>query len=144
MLRVPTALHLPIVHDDDITRHLANCDKNYKFAAYQYSILQEFVLDNKVIVTRYLETVRKLHIWRTGSDRILKRSASVTYEFDISWDPGVGPAFIGDDLPCYATCILFELPLTAAGLSQKSVSLPPPWFNHDVLVLILRPPPWPD
>jgi len=39
MPRVPAALHLPVAHDDAITRHLANCDKNYKFAAYQYSIL---------------------------------------------------------------------------------------------------------
>jgi len=79
-----------------------------------------------VIVTRYLEIVRKLHIWRTCSDRILKRNASVTYEFDILLDSGIGPAFIGDDLPCYTTRILFELALTAAGLSKKLVSLPPP------------------
>jgi len=39
MPRVPTALHLSIAHDDDITRHLAKCDENYKFAAYSYSIL---------------------------------------------------------------------------------------------------------
>ena len=39
MSRVPIALHLSIAHDDDITRHLAKCDENYKFAAYSYSIL---------------------------------------------------------------------------------------------------------
>jgi len=38
MLRVHIALHLSVAHDD-ITRHLANCDENYKFIAYPYSIL---------------------------------------------------------------------------------------------------------
>ena len=33
MPRVPTVLHFPITHNDDITRQLANCDKNYKFIA---------------------------------------------------------------------------------------------------------------
>jgi len=40
----------------------------------------------------------KLHAFRTSFDKILKRSASVIYELDISWDPDIGPAFIGDDL----------------------------------------------
>jgi len=39
MPRMSTVLHLPVAHNDDITRHLANCDKNYKFVAYPYSIL---------------------------------------------------------------------------------------------------------
>ena len=82
MPRVSTALHLSLVHDE-ITRHLANCDENYKFIAYPYSILQEFAVHNKVIVTNHTETVRKLHTWRTCSDRVLKRSASVTYVLDI-------------------------------------------------------------
>jgi len=31
MFRVPTALHLPITHDDNIAIQLVNCDENYKF-----------------------------------------------------------------------------------------------------------------
>jgi len=34
MPRVPIALHLPVVYDDEITRQLANCDGYYKFSAY--------------------------------------------------------------------------------------------------------------
>jgi len=84
MPRVPIALYLPIAHDDDITRYLANCDENYKFAAYSYSILQEFTVDNKVIVTSHSENIKKLHARCIDSDRVLKRSASVTYELNIS------------------------------------------------------------
>ena len=41
-----------------------------------------------MIVTNHLKTLRKLHAWRTGSDRVLKRSASITCKLDIpmgSW-----------------------------------------------------------
>ena len=72
-----------------------------------------------MIVTRYPETVRKLHVGSTYSDSILKRSAFVTCELDIQWDPGFGPAFIEDDLPRHVTRILFELPSTAADLLRK-------------------------
>ena len=62
---VPSALHLLVLHDDDITRQLANCDENYKFFIYPYSMLQEFAVDNEVdnevIVTSHPEIVRKLH-----------------------------------------------------------------------------------
>jgi len=75
MPRVSIALYLPAVYDDDITRLLTNCDENYKFVVYTYSILQVFAVDNKV---------RKLHAWRTCSNRVLKRSVSVSYELDIS------------------------------------------------------------
>ena len=37
-----------------------------------------------------------------------------------------GLVFSGAELTCYATCILFELPLTADGLSRKPVLPPPP------------------
>jgi len=39
MPRVFTMLHLPIAHDDDITRQLANCDETYKFSIYPYIML---------------------------------------------------------------------------------------------------------
>ena len=82
------------------------------------------------------ETVRKLHAWRTCSDRVLKRSAFITYELGFPWDPDINPASIEDDLPRHVARILFELLSTAVYLSQKSVS-PPPWFSHDASVLIL-------
>jgi len=55
---VSIVLHL-LVANDDIIRQLANCDKNYKFVAYPYSILNEFTVDNEVIVMSYPGTVRK-------------------------------------------------------------------------------------
>jgi len=63
MPRVSTVLHLPVAHDDNLTIQIAICNDNYKFAAYLYSIVHEFAIDNKVIVTSYSETVRKLHAW---------------------------------------------------------------------------------
>ena len=80
MPRVSTVLHLSVAHNDDIIRHLVNCDENYKFVVYSDSILQEFIV-NKVIVISYPETMRKLHAWRTGFNRVLKRSASITYSW---------------------------------------------------------------
>ena len=46
-----------------------------------------------------------------------------------------GLVFSETELPYYAARILFELPSTAASLSQKPVLLPPPWFSHDVTTL---------
>ena len=51
MPRIPTALNLPVAHIDDITKLIAICNNTYKFAAYPYSILQEFTVDNRVMVT---------------------------------------------------------------------------------------------
>ena len=70
MPRVPTILHLLVAHDDDSTRYLANCDENYKFDAYPYSTLQEFAVDNTLIVTSHPKTARKLHAWRKGSNKL--------------------------------------------------------------------------
>jgi len=58
MLRVLTALHLPVAHIDDITRPIVICNDTYKFTAYAYNILQKFVVDNKVMVTSHPEAVR--------------------------------------------------------------------------------------
>ena len=136
MHRVSTALHLHVVHDDDITRQLTNYDENDKFVAYLYSILQKITVNNKVIVTSHPEIVRKLHAWSAASDRVLKKSVFVTYELDISWDPSICLSFIGDDLPWYTTCILFELPSIAADLSRKLIPPPPLWFSHNASALI--------
>ena len=73
MSRVSTQLHLPIAHDDNLIRQIAICNDNYKFVACPYSILQEFVVDNKMIVTSYSKTARKLHAWCIDSEMILKK-----------------------------------------------------------------------
>ena len=62
MPSVPTTLFLIVAHIDDITRLIAICNDTYKFVAYPYSILQEFAVDNKVMVTSHPEIVRKLHV----------------------------------------------------------------------------------
>ena len=80
MIKVPTTLYLLVAHD--ITRQLANCDKNYKFSLYPYSMLQEFAVDSKVIVTSHPEIVRKSYAWRTGSPRVLRRLALMIDELD--------------------------------------------------------------
>ena len=58
---MPTALHLPVAYIDDITKPIAICNNTYKFAAYPYSILQEFVVDSKVMVPSHPQAVRKLN-----------------------------------------------------------------------------------
>ena len=68
---VPTALHLLVAYIDDISRSIGICNDTYKFAAYPYSILNEFVIDSKVMVSSHLEAVRKLHAWRTDFDKSL-------------------------------------------------------------------------
>ena len=83
MPRVSTPLHLPVTHDDNLTRQISICNDNNKFAAYPYSILREFTVNNKVIVMNHYETMRKLHAWCTDSERILKKIASIPYELDI-------------------------------------------------------------
>ena len=61
MPRMPTALYLVIAHIDDITWLIVICNDAYKFIAYPYSILQDFAVNNKVIVTSHPEAVIKLH-----------------------------------------------------------------------------------
>ena len=61
MPRIPIALHLPVVHIDDITRLIAICNNAYKFAANPYSILQKFAVYNKAMITSHPEVKRKLH-----------------------------------------------------------------------------------
>jgi len=85
----PTTLHLPVTYIDDITRPLAFYNDTHKFVAYIYSILQEFAIDNKVMVMSFFETVRKLHVWRKDFDRTLKRIVSIAYKLGSLWDPGI-------------------------------------------------------
>jgi len=82
-LRVSIALHLHVAYIDNITTLIAICNDTYKFVAYSYNILQEFAVDSKVMVSSYPEVMRKWHGWRTYLDKILKRSASITYELNI-------------------------------------------------------------
>jgi len=44
MPRMPTTLHLPVAHNDAITRLIAICNDTYKFVAYLYNILQDLQL----------------------------------------------------------------------------------------------------
>jgi len=78
---MPTSLHLHVTHDN-ITRQLASCNYNNRFSTCPYSILQEFAVDNEVIVMRHHEIVRELHAWHQGSDTVLKRIAFLTYELN--------------------------------------------------------------
>ena len=78
------ALHLPVT-DDEISRQIAICNGDYKFAAYTYSILQEFAVDDEVMVMVHFErfppgTVRKLHARHTCSYRVLRMIASISNE----------------------------------------------------------------
>ena len=57
----PTTLHFLVAYIDDITRPIAICNDTHKFAAYPYSTLQEFAVDNKVMVMSCSEAVKKLH-----------------------------------------------------------------------------------
>ena len=51
---------------------ITTCNDTYKFAAYLYSILQEFTVDSKVMVTNHPEA--------TNFDKIMKGSAFAAYE----------------------------------------------------------------
>ena len=52
---VSSALHLHIAHIDDITRPIVIYNDTHKFVAYQYSTLQKFALDNKMMVPSHPE-----------------------------------------------------------------------------------------
>ena len=99
--------------------------------------MQEFTVDNKIIVTIHSEILRKLHAWHTDFERVLKRIVSITYELDILWDPSVSSALNKDDSLLVAACVFFELSSFEAGSSRRLALPPPPWFQRDALVLIL-------
>ena len=121
------------------------CNDTHKFVAYLYSTLQEFVVDNKVMVMSRSEAVRKLHAWpKEDFDRALKRIASIACEFDSPWDPGISSVFSRDDAPWSTLYVLIELSSFTANSSRRPVPPPPPWYQHGVPVMLPRPPPWPD
>ena len=95
----PTTLHFPVAYIDDITRPIAICNNTHKFVAYPYSTLQEFAVDNTVMVTSHCEAVRKLHAWHKDFDRALKSIASIACELDSPWDPDISSVFSRDDAP---------------------------------------------
>jgi len=72
------ALHLLVAYD--ITKQLTNDNNYYNFFACSYSILQEFAVEIKVMITSHLEVIRKLHVRCTGFSKVLKRFASITKE----------------------------------------------------------------
>ena len=109
MPKISIALHLPVAFDD-ITRQLINCNDNYRFSVCPHSVLQEFAVDNKVIVKSHSIIVRKMHAWCTSLDRVLKRSAFITDELDIPWVL-VLVQFSAESL-LSDVYVLFELPST--------------------------------
>jgi len=92
----PTTLHLHVAYIEDIARSIIICNDTHKFTAYLYSTLQEFVVDNKVMVTSRCEAVRKLHAWHKDFNRALKRIAFIAYELDSPWDPDISSVFRRD------------------------------------------------
>ena len=123
MLRVPTTLHLPVACIDDITRSIAICNDTHKFAAYPYSTLQGFRVDNKVKIMSHPEAVRKLHARRTYSDKSLKRSASIAYESNNPWGPSISSVFSRDNVPHSTLYTLIKLPVSAANPSESQLHL---------------------
>jgi len=79
----------------------------------------------------HLEAVRKLPTWRTDFDRILKRSAFIANELDISWDPGISFVFSKDDMPMSVIGVLIELPSFTVDPSQR----PAPPHHHGLDVM---------
>ena len=134
MLRVLTTLHLPVAYINDITRPIAICNNTHKFATYPYSTLQEFAVDNTVMVTSCCETVRKLHAWRKDFDRALKRIASIACELDSPCDPGISSVFSKDDVPWFTLCldraaIFHSRPVTET--SSTSTTMESTWRTND-------------
>jgi len=67
--------------------HIAICNNNY-IAIYPHSILQEFAIDDEVMITIHFERfppgiVRKLYARHTGSYRVLGRIASIIHKLEI-------------------------------------------------------------
>jgi len=85
-----------------------------------------------VMVLNHPEAVRKLHVWRTYFDRILRESASIAYELNTPWDSGISSVFSRDDASCCTFCTLIELLSSTADPSRRSAPPPPPWSRRDV------------
>ena len=90
------------------------------------------------------EIVMTLHSQRTCSCKVLKRNAFLIYELDISWDPGISPAFSKEDSPRSTAHVFLHLPSPTSDLSQKHVPSPLSWFSLDAHPLSRHPPPWLD
>ena len=96
------------------------------------------------MVTSRCEAVRKLHAWRKDFDRALKRITSIACELDSPWDLGISSVFSRDDAPWSNLYVLIELPSVTVDPSRIPAPPPPPWYQHGVPVMLLRPLPWPD
>ena len=66
------------------------------------------------MVTSHPKAIRKLHACRTDFDKILKRSASISYELNVLLDPGISSIFSKDDAPLSVIDVLIELPFLTA------------------------------
>ena len=87
------------------------------------------------------EVVRKLHAWPKDFDRALKRIASIAYELDSPWDPGISSVFSRDDMSWSILFALIELPSFIADLSWRPAPPPSPCYQRDVPVMLPQPPP---
>ena len=96
-------LHFPVAHYKT-PRQIAECNDDYKFAAFPHNILQKFVV-TEVTCMFHLDIMMTLHNQRTCSFRILKRNASITYELDIPWDLGISHTFNGTDSIRFNACL---------------------------------------
>lgn len=68
---------------DEISRQVASCNDEYNFVSYALNRMQEFVVDNVVIVSVFLEKfpleiVRKLHFQHANSYKVSMRIASTS------------------------------------------------------------------
>ena len=132
-------MHLPVAYDET-PRQIMICNDDNKFATLSHNILQEFAV-NEMIGMFHHDIVMTLHNQRTCSYRVLKWNAFITYELDISWDPGISLTFSEDVSIWSAAFVFLHLPSPTTDLSQKSVSPLPSWFSFDVHLLGLHPSP---
>ena len=107
-----------------------------------YTILQEFAVDNKVMVTSHHEAIKKLHAWRTNFDRILKRSTSIVYKLNSPWNLDISSVLSRDDAHLSTIGALIEL--TFFTVDPRPTPAPLPRFRGDVPVLLPPSSPWPD
>jgi len=98
---------------------------DYKFVAYQYSILQEFAIKNVVMVIIHSErfslgTVNQLHGRCICPSKVLRRITFVTDELDIPWDSSISSVFSRADSTLSIVCAFLNLPSTAVMVQSRS------------------------
>jgi len=90
------------------TRHITINNYNYQSTEESHKWLQDLVIGDEVLVRVHLQrlslgTLKKLHTWRRGPYKVLRRFGSNTYELDIFRDLGISLVFNIEDLTRYRT-----------------------------------------